>query len=811
MGSAGGSRDARGNRLVWLSEEKALFSSLEEALIREGLAPEHVPLHRVRSSGPGETPTALVVEVDEPGRALALIRRHPRSGAQEAPTLVVLHHRDLGLLGPALRRGTLDVVLGPDPHPDLVLARLALLLRSRNEVREVALLRREMTRRLRQLRMIHQVGKTLAFALDPEELLRGAAEALSGVFHYPKSAILLREDETGELVLRAQSGHPEELLAGYRLRPGHGLVGAAVDSGETVNVSDVEADDRYVRLHGSTTRSELAVPIRAGGIVRGAVDLQSDHPAAFDATDREAVETLADEIGAGLANAQLYAELRGRTEEIEDAFQKLRESDQLKDGFLSSISHELRTPLTSIRSFSEILLGAREEDPRTVEEFIGIIHDESIRLTRLVDNLLDISKMNAGMMSWDMVETGPATVLHRAAQAAGSLAKEKRITIDLDLPAALPPVRMDEDRIIQVLLNLLSNAIKFSAAGTTIGIRAREVAPWLEVRVEDQGPGIPPEDRPHIFEKFRQGGDALRDKPPGTGLGLAICKEILQHHGGTIEVDSEVGRGSVFRFRLPLRPDIAVRPDPDPPPPATTPTPETPRVLVVSGSADPARHLTLALRAAGLRATEAAGEEEAVRRIRRQRPDLILLDLLTAGSRTGSAGALLRRAPEAQGIAVRLLALADDPQAARPGADAMLTYPLDPDELAGAIHRLLRLRRPRVLVLERDARRRGFLCAQLRRSAMTPIPASREDEMLKLARTEGPDLAVVGTGRHEALLRAIRSSTALADLPVLLLALADLESWPLLPESRPEAVAAEVARLLGVPRTASASRAHPGR
>ncbi len=335
------------NRLVWLSEDPALFESLEDSLRAEGFVPEHHRPERPSAARIRVAGAMLVLQVDDPGSALSLARRLQPEGEENAPVLVVLGEASAGRLGASMRRGTLDVIASANPDPDLILARLVLLRRSRNEIREISLLRREMTRRLRQIRMIHQVGKSLAFALDSEDLIRTATKALRVVFHYPKTAIFLRDETEGDLVLKAQTGHfPGSIDPGFRVPAGRGLVGAAFESGEIVDVPDVSLDDRHSGSAGGTIGSELAVPFHVGGMVGGVLDLQSDEIGYFDATDREAVETLADEIGAGLANARLYGELRGRTEEIESAYRRLRESDQLKDEFLSSISHELRTPLT---------------------------------------------------------------------------------------------------------------------------------------------------------------------------------------------------------------------------------------------------------------------------------------------------------------------------------------------------------------------------------------------------------------------------------------------------------------------------------
>lgn len=274
-------------------------------------------------------------------------------------------------------------------------------------------------------------------------------------------------------------------------------------------------------------------------------------------------------------NEELEERVKQRTRDLEEAYERLKELDKMKDAFLSSVSHELRTPLTSIRSFSEILLSYGDLDPENSREFLGIINAEAERLTRLINDLLDLSRIEAGGMVWHDSLFSLEEVIRDAARASGGLLEEKSLNLVLDIDPDLPPVFADRDRIQQVLTNLLSNAVKFSFAGGEIRVRAesfvgrREGDPgyWLKVSVSDNGVGIDEKDQEIIFDKFRQGShDDLGEKPKGTGLGLPICKEIITHYGGKITVESRKGQGSTFTFLLPAaeapEADTAVPPDP---------------------------------------------------------------------------------------------------------------------------------------------------------------------------------------------------------------------------------------------------------
>ncbi|MEW6444408.1 MAG: ATP-binding protein [bacterium] len=262
-----------------------------------------------------------------------------------------------------------------------------------------------------------------------------------------------------------------------------------------------------------------------------------------------------------------------RTAKLEKAYEDLKALDAMKDAFLSSVSHEFRTPLTSIRSFAEILLSYPGEDPQTQKEFLSIIQSESERLGRLIDNVLDLSKIKAGRMEWRFEKLAPRTVIGRAVRNVQSLLSSRQLEVEVSIQDGLPAFSGDEDRIHQVLTNLLANAIKFSPEGSRIrveaelleGRRAGDRTDFVHVSVADKGGGILPHDLPNLFERFNRVGDTLRGMTKGTGLGLSICKEIIAAHHGEIWAESIYGHGSTFHFTLPVSvigdsPDFGLRP-----------------------------------------------------------------------------------------------------------------------------------------------------------------------------------------------------------------------------------------------------------
>ncbi|MEW6587310.1 MAG: ATP-binding protein, partial [Nitrospirota bacterium] len=249
-----------------------------------------------------------------------------------------------------------------------------------------------------------------------------------------------------------------------------------------------------------------------------------------------------------------------------------KEIDRMKTDFISTVSHELRTPLTSVLGFTEIIERRLEEnvfplvrpvDPKvgsTIERIrnnIKIIISEGERLTALINDVLDISKLEAGKVEWKMEGIHIPDLIEHARFATSALFEQKRLEFRKDIDPRIPEITADRDRLIQVLINLLSNAVKFTEEGYVL-CKATRSGEEVIVSVTDTGVGISESDRKTVFEKFKQAGDTLTDKPKGTGLGLPICRQIVEYHGGKIWVDGAREHGSTFSFSLPLTTKVTV-------------------------------------------------------------------------------------------------------------------------------------------------------------------------------------------------------------------------------------------------------------
>src|SRR6266699_517675 len=248
---------------------------------------------------------------------------------------------------------------------------------------------------------------------------------------------------------------------------------------------------------------------------------------------------------------QKSRELESATAELRGANERLTELDRLKDDFVSTVTHELRTPLTSIRAITEILLDDPDVEIEQRKKFLGIITKEAERLSRLINQVLDLAKIESGKADWVQTRVDMREVISDTLAAMDQLFREKNIKVEARLPEKVSTVTVDLDRMIQVMLNLLSNAVKFcDGSNGKVEIALAERDGCVRVDVRDNGRGISPEDHETIFNKFHQVGDTLTDKPHGSGLGLHISRQIVEHFGGRMWVESTLGSGARFSFVL---------------------------------------------------------------------------------------------------------------------------------------------------------------------------------------------------------------------------------------------------------------------
>ena len=460
---------------------------------------------------------------------------------------------------------------------------------------------------------------------------------------------------------------------------------------------------------------------------------------------------------------------------------ELEEMDRLKSHFLSSVSHELRTPLTSVRGFAK-LIGkdfkrwfapyAKDSQKETAKakrilENIEIIQSEGERLTRLINDVLDISKIEAGSMEWNNTTFAVDDLVRHAFNAAsGQFADKPEVEATVKVDDDLPNLHADYDRLVQVMVNLINNAAKFTQRGS-VEVRA-VILPtgWAQISVSDTGPGIAQEDVGKIFDKFHQvtKRDTLEDKPTGTGLGLSISKQIVEHYEGRIWVESEVGKGSRFIFVLPpafeaassQAPDEAV---PTPPEAEIASTPATPpeKALILVADDDPGirNYLSQLMEDEGHRVITATNGRQAVALAAQEMPNIITMDLRMPDMDGRAAIEQLRMDPVLRKIPV--IVISEIALGNLPVGDAFIDKPIDDDLLMTRVAQLLAREQeslastqpvtqagagahPLVMVVDDDPSIRRYLSQIMEHEGYGVCEAENGRQALELARKQRPNL-----------------------------------------------------------------------
>ena len=473
-------------------------------------------------------------------------------------------------------------------------------------------------------------------------------------------------------------------------------------------------------------------------------------------------------------------QLRQQQQELEERNQEAQRATKLKSEFLASMSHELRTPLNAILGFSE-LLDTETGGPLVTKQrrFVDHIHNAGSHLLRLINDILDLSKIEAGKIDFSfenfLVEGAIAEVAGNLAPlAAGKIRFEKRDEEAIRVFA-------DRFRFKQVLYNLLSNAIKFSPAGKDILVETRVLGDFALVAVQDYGLGISAEDHEVIFEEFRQVGNSAGGVKLGTGLGLAITRKLVEQHGGTISVESEPGKGSRFTFTVPLGGEGSALP-------AESAFPlrsgrEKPVVLVVDDEASARELLASYLAAEGYTVETAICQKEAVEKARTLSPDAITLDILMPGGSGWDTLYVLRKDPVTASIPVIMISIVDErSRGLSEGASEYLVKPVQKDALLDAIRRNVRCadKACHCLIIDDEYESRALLNEYLTGAGMTTTAVSSGKDALATLRKANIDLILLDLMMPEMdgfeVLRYLNDHPTDHKIPVLVVTSKDLTS-----------------------------------
>jgi signal transduction histidine kinase/CheY-like chemotaxis protein len=459
---------------------------------------------------------------------------------------------------------------------------------------------------------------------------------------------------------------------------------------ETLLVNDAAtegafaADPAVKRLR---LRSVLCMPLMKQAKVLGVLYLQNDAMAgAFSDELVEVVQVLAAQAVISIENAQLHHAAKQEIGQRRQAEQALNEADRRKDEFLAMLAHELRNPLAPISNASEVLLRTLSGDDTRAHTAATAIKRQAAQLTRIVDDLLDVSRVTQGRIKLTRQPLDLATVITHAVETVDPLIRAKQHHISL-IPSD-GPLYADGDfaRLVQCVGNVLTNAAKYTAAGGEIRISSRAVGNSAIVEIKDNGAGISPRLLPRVFDLFVQGDRTIDRAQGGLGVGLAVVKRLLEMHGGEVIARSDgEGRGSTFELRLPCT---------ERPPSLATETPSVQaarcRVLVIDDNVDAAESAKMLLSLLGQEAEAAYSGTEALERLASFRPDLVLVDLGMPGMDGYEVARRIRNMGDLQNV--RIVALSgygqpeDRRRTAAAGFDDHLVKPVDSELLEQLLH-----------------------------------------------------------------------------------------------------------------------------
>ncbi len=413
----------------------------------------------------------------------------------------------------------------------------------------------EAQRRALELQTAAEIARDTTSTLALDVLLSRIVNLLKDRFGFYHCSIFLLDESKTYAVVEESTGEAGLVLKHKKHKLAIGsksVIGTCTATAKPVIVNDTSNSPIYYPNPLLVeTRSELGIPLMIGGEVIGALDLQSTDTNAFPENELEVLQILSDQISVAIENARAFTI-------SQQAVQDMRELDRVKSQFLANMSHELRTPLNSVIGFSRVILKGIDGPINEVQEQdINAIYNSGMNLLTMINEILDLSKIEAGKMELQLEDIAISDVINNAVSTATGLVKGKPVQLVQKVPANLPLVRADELKIGQVVLNLVSNAIKFTERGQVVVeatvIKNEQRQSELRVTVADSGVGIAPDDQAKLFQRFSQVDDSPTRKTGGTGLGLSISRSLIELHGGKIGLlSSTPGKGSVFFFALPV-------------------------------------------------------------------------------------------------------------------------------------------------------------------------------------------------------------------------------------------------------------------
>ncbi len=566
---------------------------------------------------------------------------------------------------------------------ELALENAQLYASAQQELSERMRAEQEAQQRALELQTAAEIARDTTSTLALDTLLKRSVNMLRERFNLYHASIFLLEESGFYCVVRESTGEAGEAMKRnqHKLAVGsQSVIGTVTGNGQPYAVNDVSQSQNFKpNPLLPETRSELGIPLKIGARIIGALDVQSVETNVFNADVIAVLQILADQIAVAIDNARSY-------ELAQKAVIEMREIDRVKSQFLANMSHELRTPLNSIIGFSRVILkGIDGPINDTQQQDLGAIYNSGQHLLAMINDILDLSKIEAGKMELASEEINLADLVNSVMSTAIGLIKDKPIQLSRALPEDLPLVQADPMRIRQILLNLISNAAKFTNSGSITVEAGVQTGPEgkreVILKVIDTGAGIAAEDQGKLFQPFSQVDNSPTRKTGGTGLGLSICRSLIELHDGRIGLlNSVVGKGSTFYFTLPL---------PETP---EEPLPEIVDGVTVLAIDDDRQVISLYeryLKPQGYHVIALTTPEQAVERARQLRPFAITLDIMMPNIDGWQVMRALKEDPDTCDIPVIICSILEETEKGFSfGAADYLVKPILQEDLIQALHRL---------------------------------------------------------------------------------------------------------------------------
>jgi signal transduction histidine kinase/ActR/RegA family two-component response regulator len=537
----------------------------------------------------------------------------------------------------------------------------------------------ELAKRVDELEALRAVGEAVSSSLDVDRVLSTIAMHAVELSGTDGGSIMEYSERDRSFRVRSvYRTHPDvvERLHSVRIDLDATLVGRAAQERRPIAVSDlssVHLDPHLQILHDAGWRSLVAVPMLREDQIVGCLIVRRKQTGDFTEETVDLLETFASQSALALLNAQLFQELKAQSAELELA-------SRHKSEFLASMSHELRTPLNAILGFSEVLLEQMfGEINERQEEYLRDIHGSGKHLLELLNEILDLSKVEAGRMELECSSFELPPLLDGAVSMLRERATLHGITMDVEVGEGIGEVYADELRLKQVLLNLITNAVKFTGDGGAVVVRAVLDGSEIHITVTDTGIGVPEADQERIFESFQQGGRGS-SREEGTGLGLTLSRRIVELLGGRMWLESEVGRGSTFGFAIPVgeRERTAASAGGDAGPAG--------QVVVIEDDRPSLALFDAYLTGAALDVITARDGQSGLEAVRRSRPNAVLLDIRLPGIDGWAVLKALKADPETSDIPVIVVSIVEErSRGVELGAAAYLVKPVRREELLSAL------------------------------------------------------------------------------------------------------------------------------